>query len=141
MSNVWILVAESSRAKLYATPARSEPIAEVESFAHPEGRLPERDLVSDNAGFDGGSVGQSHHVMQKKVSARDEEAERFAKRLTDHLEAGRLQGEFDKMVLMAPPGFLGHLRNNLNKDLKAMVVSEVDKNLVMQPGEVVQQYL
>ena len=85
--STWILVAESSRAKLFSRMSLSEPIKELEAFSHPEGRLPERELVSDNDGFDGGSVGQSHHVMQKKVSAKDVEAEKFARLLTDRLDA------------------------------------------------------
>lgn len=139
--STWILVAESSRAKLFSSVDRSEPPTEIKAFAHPEGRLPERELVSDTSGFDGGSVGQAHHLMQKKVSARDVEAEKFARELAGHLDDARVHRRFDRLVLMAPPNFLGRLRNCLDKEVTSMVTKEIDKNLVQQSAEVIHQYL
>ena len=139
--STWILVAESSRAKLFSRVSLSEPITELEAFSHPECRLPERDLVSDNDGFDGGSVGQSHHVMQKKISAKDAEADKFARTLAEHLDDGRVHGKFDHLILMAPPNFLGRLRNCFDKELTSMVSKEIDKNLVQQPVDVIHQYI
>lgn len=139
--STWILVAESSRAKLFSSTNRAHPPTEIQAFAHPEGRLSERDLVSDNDGFDAGSVGQAHHVMQKKVSARDVEAEKFARELAGHLDDARVHGRFDHLVLMAPPNFLGRLRNCLDKEVTSMVTKEVHKNLVQQSADVIHQYL
>ncbi len=141
MSRTWILVAESSSAAVFSAEGRDGPLTEVETLAHPEGRLRAQDLVTDHAGRDGGTVGQSPHVMAEKVGPHKHEVSEFAHVLANHLEAGRVHGKFDKLVLVAPPAFLGELRNCLGKELLALVYRQVDKNLVHQPAELLRQYL
>ena len=141
MAITWVLVAESSRAKFYTAKNRIAPITEIEALAHPEGRLHEGDLVSDSAGSDGGSVGQGRHIMNDKTSAKEHEASGFAKVLATRLDSARNKGEFNKLVLVAPPAFLGLLRDNLSKEVMAMVSHQVDKNLVQKPSEAVREYL
>jgi protein required for attachment to host cells len=142
MSGTWILVAESSRAKLYRADNRKSPISEVESLEHPEGRLHEGDLVSDRPGSDSGSiVGQGRHILDDKTTARRHEHITFAKQLAARLDAGRNQGDFSRLVLVAPPAFLGLLRDNLSKEVMDMVYAQVDKNLVQQPAETLRAYM
>jgi len=141
MSHTWFLVADSSRARLYEVEKRNAPFVEVEAFEHPEGRLHEGDLVSDRPGSDGGSLGQGRRVLDDKVSAREQEDIRFATQLAERLEAARKAGDLDRLVLVAPPAFLGLLRDKLGKEVMARVSNQVDKNLVQQPPEVLREYL
>lgn len=141
MSHTWFLVADSSRARLYEVEKRNAPFVEVEVFEHPEGRLHEGDLVSDRPGSDGGSLGQGRRVLDDKVSAREQEDIRFATQLAERLEAARKAGDLDRLVLVAPPAFLGLLRDKLGKEVMARVSNQVDKNLVQQPPEVLREYL
>ena len=141
MAHTWILVAESSRAKLYARESRVAPLTEIEDMVHTEGRLHEGDLVSDRAGSDGGSVGQGRHVMDDKITARQQENIGFAKQLASRLNSARGEGAYDKLVLIAPPAFLGLLRDNLSKEVMSSVSKQIDKNLVRQSAEVVREHL
>jgi protein required for attachment to host cells len=141
MRKTWVLVAESSRAKLYTVNGRLAPITEIEALVHPESRMHEGDLVSDSAGSDGGSVGQGRHVIDSKNTARDHESLEFARTLASRLDSARNNGDFDNLVLIAPPEFLGHLRGNLSKEVLSMVSRQVDKNLVQKPAEVLRNYL
>jgi len=141
MSGTWILVAESSRAKLYRADNRKSPISEIEALENPAGRLHEGDLVSDRPGSDGGSVGQGRRVLDDKTTARQQEHISFAKQLAERLNAARTEGEFSRLVLAAPPAFLGLLRDNLGKEVMDMVYAQVDKNLVQQPAEALRAYM
>ena len=47
MSSIWVVVAESSRAKLYSAENRKAPLVEIGDFVHPESRLHDGDLVAD----------------------------------------------------------------------------------------------
>ena len=141
MSGTWILVAESSRAKLYRADNRKSPISEIEALENPAGRLHEGDLVSDRPGSDGGSVGQGRRVLDDKTTARQQEHISFAKQLAERLNAARTEGEFSRLVLAAPPAFLGLLRDNLGKEVMYMVYAQVDKNLVQQPAEALRAYM
>jgi len=141
MSCIWVLVAESSRAKLYSAENRKAPLVEIGAFVHPEARLHEGDLVSDQSGSDGGSVGQGRHVLVNKTNARDTEKTEFAKNLAHRLEAARKEKAFNRVVLIAPPSFLGLLRDNLSDEVMELVTEQIDKNLVQQPASEVREHL
>ena len=137
MSKTFILVAESSRAKLYVAVSATAALTELEDFIHPEGRMHEGDLVSDKPGSDGGAVGQSRHVIDNRTNATQAAHAAFAKTLVERLEKGRVESEFDQLVIMAPPAFLGLVRGEMSRGLIRMVVEEVNKNLVLRsPDEV-----
>ena len=141
MSHIWVLAAESSRAKLYSAENRTAPLVEIGDFVHPEARLREGDLVSDQSGSDGGSVGQGRHVLDNKTSARDTERTEFARVLAQRLDAARKEEAFNRVVLIAPPSFLGVLRDNLSDEVMELVTEQIDKNLVQQPANEVREHL
>lgn len=141
MPNTLVLVAESSRAKLYTVENRRAPFIELDALVHPESRAHEGDLVADRAGSDGGTNGQGRHIIDNKHTAKDNEALIFAKDLASRLDSGRNKGEFNRVVLVAAPAFLGVLRDNLSKEVLGMVSRQVDKNLVQKPAEVLREYL
>lgn len=128
----WVVVAESSRARIFSTKGRMSPLSEIEDLVHPEGRMREGDLVSDSPGSDGGSRGQGRHVIDDETSARGQHNIDFATRIANRLERGRKEDDFDELVLIASPAFLGLLRSKLGKVLRERVSLEIDKNLVKQ---------
>lgn len=139
MTKTWILAAESSRAKLYSSTSKVAPFVEVETMVHPESRMHEGDLVSDRNGNDGGSFGQGPHAYDNKTSAHKHEHIVFAKQIAERLEQGRTHGEFESLVLVAPPAFLGMLREHLSKPLMAMVSRQIHKNLVQQSPDMLRE--
>jgi protein required for attachment to host cells len=42
-------------------------------------------------------------------------------------------GEFERLVIMAPPAFLGHLREALPQSLRSIVAAEIAKSYVHEP--------
>lgn len=141
MARTWILVAESSRAKLYFAESRKSPLVEIEDFIHPESRLHERELVTDKQGRHGDDAGKGRHGVEQKISPRRTEQEAFARTLAQRLEAGYNEKAFDRLVLVAPPAFLGLLRDTLSDEVLQHVTEEIDKHLVQQPAHVVREHL
>jgi len=141
LARIWIVVAESSRAKIYAAKNRLAPISEIEDLVHPEGRMHEGDLVSDAPGSDGGATGQGRHIIDDKTTVREQENADFANEIAHRLTQARNEHAFDELVLIAPPAFLGLLRNKLSKTLAASVVLEIDKNLVRQPAAAIAEHV
>lgn len=142
MAKTWILVAESSRAIIYALESRIKPLQEVESLAHPEGRAREQDMTSDRPGraFDTTGLG-GRHAMGKEVDPKRHEAQVFAKRLAERLEQGRNHGDFEQLMLVASPAFLGLLRDSLNGQTAKLVSQSLDKNLVQAGEQSVREHL
>ena len=128
MNRRLLLVAESARARLYEM--RGGAVRELEDLVHPEGRLHARDLVSDSPGRAFDSAGQGRHSMEPHTETTRTEAAAFARELAHRLEAARAQGEVDAIGLVAPPRFLGLLRDSLDVSTRRLVDVEIDKNLL-----------
>ncbi len=126
---IWAVVADAVRADIFAAERIRGPFCLKETHTHPAGRLKERELVSDAAGRSFDSVGQGRHFMENKTTAKKQELIRFARDLSRRIEAARVAGEFDELVIIAGPEFLGELRQLLTGPARSMVVQEIDKNL------------
>ena len=56
--------------------------------------------------------------------------------MADHLESARTEGRFQRLFVVAPPAFLGLLRDHFSHALGTLVTGEVNKNLVqLAPDE------
>lgn len=129
MLPIWVIAADSTACRIFSAGAPAGPLQEIEVLSHPEGRLREQDLVSDRPGRTFDSKGAGRHAKEVELGPKKHEAIVFAGRIAERLEAGRVRNAFDKLALVAPPEFLGLLRDKLSPQLRALVLHEVDKNL------------
>lgn len=141
MGDIWVLVADSSEAKIYSTRHMRTRLDLVNSMSHVESRMHPRDLVSDVPGRVHDRFGPGRHSLDHGQQIKAEERLRFAREISAHLgEAHRLK-KFDRLVVMAGPVFLGLLRDCFSKSLTEVVVAEVPKDLVAQDAAAVQAHL
>ncbi len=141
MSYNWILVADSSRARIFDAEKLSS-LEEIESFVHTEGRLHEQALTSDLPGKDAGvSGGAGGHAYQSKTSAKEQEAINFAKTIAKHLDNAHNAKKFTRLMIVSEPSFLGILRNQLSDQSRKAVCYELDKNITAHSVEDIQQHL
>lgn len=125
----WILVAHRTGASVYESPAQGEPLQNIETLTHPEGRLKASEVESDRPGRSFDRVGGGRHSLSSEESVPDHIERAFALQLAERLEQGRRAHAFDRLVLIAPPRLLGMLRDALSTSLQALVVASVDKDL------------
>ena len=138
MNKRWLVVAESARAKIYTQAVAGASLEEVEDLAHSASRLHDRDLVSDGPGRSFDSAGQGRHAMEPGVQPQRHEAEVFARQIAARLKAASAGGEFEELVIAAPPKFLGLLREHLGSTTQAKLTQTIDKNLIRStPAELV----
>ncbi|MFY0526014.1 host attachment protein [Archangium gephyra] len=106
---LWILVANGSRAKLFATDERAEKWDLREEFQHEESRSMSRQLLNQP---DNPNAGSLHKPQpENQPDARQQlEIDRFARELAARLERGLNDHAYDRLVIAAPPGMLGLLR-------------------------------
>jgi len=129
MSDVWVVVASSTRCRIFAQHKQNAPLEQLEELEHPEGRLHDRDLATDRPGRTYDSAGPGRHGMGQALSPTEHENIRFAKTIASRLDAARKRDAFDRLVLVADPRFLGHLRQGLTPNTRSMLTTELQKNL------------
>jgi protein required for attachment to host cells len=137
MSATWILVADSSRAKLFSVDKALAPLQEIEHFTHPQCRAKNRDLTSDRQGRSSDNL----RTMDYDVDPKRQEAITFAKELSERLRNGRHRGLFRKLYIAAAPSFLGMLRDKLDAQTAQLVAAEVNKDLTQLDAVAIRRHL
>lgn len=141
MGKTWVVVSESTRARIYAADTPRSPLTEFEDYAHTPSRMHEQNLTSDLPGRAFDSGGQGSHAMGQKTSPAEREHVEFARAIGQRIEAGRMGGDFESLILVAPPEFLGHLRKHLDPVTREKVVLEIGKNLVTKDAEAIRAHI
>ncbi len=141
MSGTWIIVADSSRARIFKPIRQGQALEQVVEFLHPAARAHKRDLTTDRPGRTFDSEGPGRHAMSEHVSPKQHEAWKLCKELANHIETARAQGKFDHLVLVAGPAFLGALRKTLSDHTSRLIVNAQDKNLAHMDTQAILKHL
>lgn len=137
----WIVVSDSSAARIFSIVDPTDQPVELESIVHPEGRMLARELTSDLPGRAFDSAGQGRHAVESEVGPREQAAIDFAILLSKRLERARVQHEAEHLVLISPPDFLGLMRKSMTAEARRMVVLELDRNFVKLPPKELRERL
>lgn len=142
MTYTWVVVADSTRARIFNAESSSAALCELEELGSPEGRLHDRDITSDLPGrsFDSNKAG-GRHAMEPTTDPKHELALEFARTIARHIESGRVNHTFEQLVIVAAPTFLGLLRDQLTQACRKLVAFELNKNLVQQTPEAIRAHL
>ena len=141
MNPMMIVVADSTRARIFTAESARSGLNEIETLANPEGRMHEQDMVSDIPGKDAGKGGAGNHAFQEKVEPKQQKIIEFAKRIAEYLDDVRKENKLGKLLLIAAPEFLGELRNHLSDETREKVTFELDKNLAHHDEEDIRKHL
>jgi protein required for attachment to host cells len=137
----WVVVADSSRARIFETLDLPAPLREVEDLVQPEGRMPERMLQSDRPGRSFESVGGARHAMSAHTGPRAMSRLKFAHRIAERLDRGLAEGSFRRLALVAPPAMLGALRGALSAQCKAHCELELASDVSHLPRVQIERHL
>ena len=108
---------------------------------HHEQRNPAaRDQGSDAPGRAFSSVGSVRSAMEETDFHQLEE-DRFAADLAEQLRTRALAGNFDKLIVAAPPRTLGELRKHYHKEVQSRLIAEFDKDLTGHPIDSIERLL
>lgn len=137
----WILVADRTRAKLFhAIPGGHGPFPVLACFTHEQGRLLPQERNTDKPGRAVHPAGWTSAV-EPHEDADHVENRRFAAELVSYLERGRLERRFDRLTVIAPPKFLGVLRDAWKSSLKPLIGTEIPQDLMQLSDAELQQRL
>jgi protein required for attachment to host cells len=132
-----VIVADNGRARIFASKTGVRQLEEMEGFVHSEAHLANQDIDADAAGRSRDPHGSLDHA----TSAREHESQMFAKSLARHLKELHNDHHFEQLVLVAPPRFLGLLRQELPKPLDKLVSQSIDKDLTRSSLEDIVDHL
>jgi protein required for attachment to host cells len=126
MKTTWIVAADASRARILQVTGRDR-LSEIDDLVNPKGRLDDRELTTDAHPRFRGTQGPARD--REQTGAAEHEAELFSKRIGSYLDKARVEHRYERLLVLAPPRFLGLMRKNMGKEVEKLVVEEIDKNL------------
>ena len=141
MKPAWILIADSSRARIFTAENSVANLVEIETLNHSEGRLHEQDLESDLPGKANGREGAGGHLYTDETSPKEQEEVNFAKRVAQHLCGELNLNKFDNLFVVAAPSFLGDLRGACSNRLQKHIAFSLGKNVVTMSPKEIRSYL
>jgi protein required for attachment to host cells len=122
------VVADQNQAQLYRVEGtRLDPtLAQVEQLEH------EREDIT--------STGSHRSLSFVDHDAHDDETRRrFVRRLVDRLRRGKQTGEFQRLYIAAPAGFVGRIRSLYGSNLASSVEREIIGDYTQQSRRKLEQ--
>ncbi|HJL15251.1 MAG TPA: host attachment protein [Sandaracinaceae bacterium LLY-WYZ-13_1] len=135
MSKTLVTVAQRAKARFFRYEGPGKGLTEIEDLVHPASRAHEGDLVTDDPGRVKERAGPATRSYGDEDKASKHEAKVFAKQVAQAITDYRTKEQYDRLILVAGPGFLGLLRESLDGPSQKMIDGEVDKELTHLKAE------
>ena len=125
------------RGRIFKVNKAKKELIEVTDFINPAGRMAEHTVLSGAPGRTHDRKGQGRHKLENREASKEHAKETFAAELSKYLEDNYESKNFRRLILVAPPKFLGYMRNQLSNLQCNNVITHVSKDLTKQePSEI-----
>jgi protein required for attachment to host cells len=132
MVPIWVLLADEGRARVLELRAPDADLEDIEELTDAGAHADEADLRRDAHGRR--APGRSAIGASNMQSAGEDklqlEAELFARRVAEYLATAHRRHRFTQLRIAAAPRFLGRLRQQLDPEVRATLIGEIDKDLL-----------
>jgi protein required for attachment to host cells len=129
MAKNLVIVADQAIARVYSLATPRSRLKELATIDHSAGRLRNQGFEADRPGRSFQTSGKKRHALQRKIDPRTQHAMMFARSLAAQVEKMRLRGEVERLILVAPPKFLGLLRDALGTESRRLLQGQFLLNL------------
>lgn len=137
MKKKWIVVAESSRARIFSVESRTTPLKEVDEIVN---NVSHHEETTNGHSQEGNGQG-GRHAMEPRIEPKKLETVHFAHDISERLENARRVGDYNDLVLISSPGFLGMLKQNLGTVTQKHISQTINKNLIHKSEAEIRDYL
>ncbi len=137
MKKKWIVVAESSRAKIYSVESRTSPLKEIDDIVNMSSL---NDLADNGRDLEGNGQG-GRHALEPRIEPKKLETAHFAHDVSERLETARRVGDYNDLVIISSPGFLGMLKQNLGTVTQKHISQTINKNLIHKSEAEIRDYV
>jgi protein required for attachment to host cells len=124
----WVLVSDAAGGRFFEVSDEQKLVPTYKREIASE-VLASREIDSDKPGRAFDSGGQGRHSMEPPTDPKRHAKAEMAHTLCEALDGQRKKNAFDRLIVVAPPQFLGDLRDAMPKPLQELVVAEVTKDL------------
>lgn len=125
----WALIADAQHARILQRLNEAAPWSELAGEAVEIDNPPSHEQGSERPGRVGESASTTRHAIEPRTDPHRAAKEAFAQRLAEHLEEAASAGRYASLLLVAPPAFLGDLRDALGAETRKRLKASLNKDL------------
>lgn len=130
---VWVAVADGKRLRLLERVVATAPWRELDAEAAGHADPPSRALGTDRPGRVHESVGGGRHAIEPRQDPHEAAEAAFAHEVARRLEQAAAEGRYERLVVVAPPVFLGRLRPALGAQARQRLAGTLNNDLTHAP--------
>lgn len=131
-ARIWYIIADGGRAR-FVERDETGAYRTVLSFVAAEMHKRSRDLGLDRPARVKESANSARHAVEPRRDLHEAAKEDFIAIVAEEIEAEHGRDQFDRLVLIAPPGVLTELKQKLSKPIAKIVVNDLQKDLTKVP--------
>ena len=139
-AKIWFVIADGGRAR-FVEQDENGAFRTVLSFVAAELHQRSSDLGRDRPARVMESAGPGRSAVEPRRDLHQAAKDDFVALVAEKIESEHGGGQFDRLVLVAPPGVLTELKHKLSKPMAALVTSELQKDLTTVPDHELTEHL
>ena len=136
----WYVIADGGRARFVERDEKGA-YRTVLSFVASGLHERSRDLGLDRPARVKESATPARHAIEPRRDLHEAAKEDFVKLVAEQLDAEHKRGQFDSLVLVAPPRVLTELKQSLSKPMAGLVADDLQKDLTKVPDHDLTEHL
>jgi protein required for attachment to host cells len=129
---IWYVIADGGRARFVERDEKGA-FRTVSSFVSTELHAKSSDLGRDRPARVMESANSGRSAIEPRRDLKEAAKEDFVKLVAEQLDEEHGRGQFESLVLVAPPGVLTELRKSLSKSMAKLVADDLQKDLTKVP--------
>ena len=128
----WIVIADAARARIFSTSGWRKPLHLEQAMDNPLGRAKPQEIVTDDPGRRSNGMKSGQRSTWAPANAPDVvEERRFAHRLGGMLQTALARRQYEALAILAPPQFLGFLREAVGPQVRKHLARSIAKDLTV----------
>lgn len=135
----WIVAADGAEARFFAEPMRAGPVHELADLHMRAGHEDHAPSHQHATVHERGGAGR--HGAGDETPPKQEAEDRFLRRVAERLAQAAQHGDYERLVLMAPPHALGVLRQALPSTVAGKVEGSDPHERVKEAADDIRRHL
>jgi protein required for attachment to host cells len=137
---LWYVIADGGKAR-FVERDKKGVFRTVASFVSTELHDRTSDLGRDKPPRAHESATATRHAIEPRRDLKEAAKADFVKLVAEQIDAEHGRGQFDRIMLVAPPGVLTELKENLSRPIAGLVVDDLQKDLTNIPDHQLADHL
>ncbi len=139
--NTFVVVADGQKMLFFRNEGDAEYLKLEVEKKEVQDNPADRDQKTSEAGRRFDASGGAGRSAYEETDFHQLEEDRFAAEAADMLKKRALKGDFDSLIVVAPPRTLGELRKHYHKEVEKRLVGEIPKELTGHPVSEIEKIL